>query len=95
RGTRKVFKEKIPGAAKKVVSGPGRYFKRKRELKRFKKQVAEEVKARMSEFADIGSHPGGMSGTITDVDLSDSPKEHVSFRVEKETDFAPDEPQKK
>jgi hypothetical protein len=45
-GTKKIFTHHIPGATKSVLTGPKRYFDRKKEETRMRKEVEAEVLAR-------------------------------------------------
>ena len=60
-GTRAVFKERIPGVARKITNGPRNYFERRRERKRLRKQIEHELLARMQHTAaSAGDLPGAV-----------------------------------
>jgi len=102
-GTRKVVKEKIPAAAKKVASKPRQYMQRRRELRKLRKAVEEELRTRIkSEFPShiheemhpTHKHqdiPGGMSGTVTGVRTEID--ENDIIIMPQRLDYAEDEPQ--
>ncbi len=105
-GTGRVFKEKIPEVTAKVTKGPRRFFKKRKEKKLLKKQIREEIRARLKQIG-AGNHlheeippelptgddnPSlGLSGTVTDVIVGDS--EGIEVKVEQQKlDRPEDEP---
>lgn len=99
RGTSRMIKEHIPRVAKKVTAGPRRYLRRRKELRRVRREIEREVHMRIQGDSGLPSlprmeEPGGMSGTITSVDISNDPHETATVRVGRNTDFAEEEPRR-